>query len=174
MGGLRDQLKKANVLSEQEARRLAHEERVERKEVGRGGLEQKQRKRQAELEALREAERGGARAAQQELDRERRDAAERAACDDLLRSDVVRPPRGQQKWYFELEDQSLPYFEVDEALRFQLQSGAYWVVRTGGRDSHAYGLLPVELGKRVVRALPEVVAWVPGGPRALAAARRGG
>lgn len=34
MGNLRDQLKKAKLLSEKDARRLAHEERVRHKEIG--------------------------------------------------------------------------------------------------------------------------------------------
>lgn len=34
MGNLRDQLKKARLLSEKDARRLAHEERVRHKDIG--------------------------------------------------------------------------------------------------------------------------------------------
>lgn len=34
MGNLRDQLEKAKLLSEKDARRLAHEERVRHKEIG--------------------------------------------------------------------------------------------------------------------------------------------
>ena len=49
MGDLRDQLKKAKLLSDKKARQLAHEERVHRKKVGREGLEKEQSERQAEL-----------------------------------------------------------------------------------------------------------------------------
>jgi hypothetical protein len=174
MGNLRDQLKNAKLLSDKEARRLAHEERAHRKEVGREGLEQEERERQAEVARLRAEQREQAAAAQAMRDRERQEAAERAACAEILKNEVVQPRgRGGQRWYFELEDGSLPWFEVEEAMRFQLQSGAFWVVRIGAPDSHAYGLLPAALGARVVRAMPHAVAWVPGGPRALAAVRRG-
>ncbi|MEM7206013.1 MAG: DUF2058 family protein [Planctomycetota bacterium] len=170
MGGLRDQLKKAKILSEKEARRLAHEERVRRKEVGREGLEQEEKARQAELAKQRDQERERSRATQQEVEAQRRLAAEVAACQDILERDMVRPRGSGARWYFQLADGRLPYFEVDESLRFQLQSGAFWIVCRGVVESHAYGLLPADLAKRVAATLPEVFAWAPGGEAAIAAA----
>ena len=43
MGDLRDQLKKANLISKKDQKRLEHEQRVRRKKVGREGLEQEQK-----------------------------------------------------------------------------------------------------------------------------------
>ena len=163
MGDLRDQLKKAKLLSKKQAKRLAHEERVHRTEVGREGIEKEQQQRKAELEQQQARDREQTRRAQAELDAGRNAAAERAACEEILRNEVrPAPNRGQQKWHFQVEDGSLPWFEADEALRFQLQSGAFWVVRVGGAGSHAYGLLPVEQARRVAEALPERIAWAPG------------
>ena len=100
---------------------------------------------------------------QQSLEAERHAAAERVACADILRNDVDQPRgRGSQRWYFQLENGLLPWFEVDENMGFQLQNGAYWVVRVGPRDSHNYGLLAPELGQRVAAVLPESVVWAPG------------
>ena len=42
---LRDQLKKANLISDKKAKQLAHQQRVERKEKGREQLEQEARSR---------------------------------------------------------------------------------------------------------------------------------
>lgn len=165
MGDLRDQLKKAKILSDQRARQLAHEERVHRKEVGREGLAQEEAERRAELERLQAEERATQKAAQDALDEARREAEERAACAEILRRDAVQPRSGPMRWYFELEDGALPWFEVDEGTSFKLQSGVFWIVRTGPQGSHEYALLQADLGARVLAALPEAVVWVPGGLR---------
>ena len=163
MGDLRDQLKKAKILSDKRARQLAHEERIHHKQVGRAGVEQEQAERRAELEQLKEEGRASQRAAQEVVDVAKREAAERAACAEILSRDVVQPRRGgNQRWHFELADGSLPWFEVDEGMGFKLQSGAYWVVRAGPQGSHDYRLLPAEFGARVSAALPHTVVWAPG------------
>ncbi len=164
MGDLRDQLKKAKLLSKKDAKRLAHEERVHRSQVGREGLEREQAERRAAIEQQRSEQRQHTAEVQAELDAARRAAAERAACEDILAREVVQPhARGGRRWYFEVEDGSLPWLEIDEALHFQLQSGHYWVVRTGAPGSHVYGLLEAEQARRVFAAIPDVVVWAPGG-----------
>lgn len=163
MGNLRDQLKNAKLLSDKKARQLAHEERVHRKQVGREGVEREQQERQVEISERRAAERERTRLVQAEVEHGRQAAAERAACLDIMHNEVVRPRgRGGRRWYFEVEDGSLPWFEVEDAMRFELESGAYWVLRTGAAGSHAYGLLSAEQASRVGQAMPEVVAWAPG------------
>jgi uncharacterized protein YaiL (DUF2058 family) len=163
MGDLRDQLKKAKLLSEKEAKQLAHQDRVRRAEVGREALEREEAQRRAELAQQQEAEREAQREQQRRLEEERRAAAERAACRELLEREVIRPrERGGKRWYFQLPDGSLPWLEVDEALAFQLQSGAYWVVRLGPPGTHVYGLLAAEHARRVAATLSEAIAWFPG------------
>lgn len=166
MATLRDQLKKARLLSEKEARRLAHEERVQRKAKGREALESEQEQRRRELEALREQERNKARAAQAELDRRREVEAERAACLEILAKDAFRPrPGGTIRWYFRLDDGRLPWLEVDPRERRELQSGAFAIVAVGPPGSHDYALLPTALARRVARAFPERVVWAVRGVR---------
>ena len=164
MGDLRDQLKKAKLLSEKKARQIVHEERVRLKQVGREGLEQEEAQRRAELAQQRERTREQDRVAQQQLEAERQRVTEVAACTELLRREVVRP-RGRSRWYFQLADGALPWFDVDDSTRFELESGVYWVVRIGPADSHHYALMPAEHAQRVRAALPDLVAWAPGGLR---------
>lgn len=164
MGNLRDQLKKAKVISEKKARQLAHEERVHRKEVGHKGLEQEQAERTDELRKLQSEDRKVRAEEQQALDTARKQTAEVAACEEILRKEVVTPrARAGQRWYFELEDGALPWFEIDASTRFQLEAGAFWVVRTGPAGSYQFGLLASDHARRVAKSLPEVVAWAPRG-----------
>ena len=95
MSNLRDQLEKANLLSNKDAKRLAHEERVHRTEVGREGLDQEQRARQQEIDRLRAQERNLTKAQQSQIEAERRIAEERAACEQIMAKDVTRPGHGR-------------------------------------------------------------------------------
>jgi len=157
MGDLRDQLKKAKLLSEKEARRLAHEQRVERKEKGREGLEREQAERreavQRKLDDAREADRRR----EEAREAERQAAAERTACLELVEG--ARRPDGRSTWFFQLPDGRVPGLRIDEADRHNLQGGHLCVVARGSGQSLVFGLMSAEHGRRVHRTLPERVVW---------------
>lgn len=160
MGDLRDQLKKAKLLSQKDAKRIAHEERVHRKEAGREGLEREQEQRQRELAAQREQEREQDRARQQELEARRKVEAERAACLALLENEVVRPARGNSTWHFELPDGRLPVLKLSEADRHSLLGGHVCVVRRSTNpEALTFGLLATAHAARVRQHFPERIVW---------------
>ena len=163
MGNLRDALNKAKVLSDKDAKRLAHEERLQRKEVGRQGLEEQQQQRQQELARLREEERERTRQATEQQERERKAAAERAACEEILKRETFRSRGAGSRWHFQLADGHLPFLEVNEADRRQLQAGMLSVVRIGPHGTHVYGLLATPLAKRIAEQMPERVVAAPRG-----------
>jgi predicted phage gp36 major capsid-like protein len=157
MGNLRDQLEKAKILSGKESKRLAHEERVERKEKGRETLEQEQARRQQELTAQQAQERERIRREQERLDAERKAHEEAAAARALLAD--ARKPGGTVKWYFQAKDGSLPWLECSPREAQELRAGMVCVVRTGPAGTHTYRLLPTEQARRVAKVLPDAVAW---------------
>ena len=160
MGDLRDQLKKAKLLSKKDAKRLAHEERLHRKQVGRDGLEQQQRERTDELAELQQSERQRTCERQADLDADRQLVEERAACEELLRSEVRAPARGGHgKFYFALEDGRVPSMVLTEGDRQDLLGGKTCVVRSGPSGSHVYGLLAAPLASRVRSQIPDRVVW---------------
>ncbi|MFO1052831.1 MAG: DUF2058 family protein [Planctomycetota bacterium] len=156
---LRDQLKKAKLLSEKDAKRLAHEERVHRKEVGREGIDAEKAQREAELTRLRADERTVDVERGKQLEAERLLAAERAACEAILETAVRSSGRGGAPWFFELPDGRLPQLRVDDADRHQLSTGQLCVVRRSRVDAHVYGFLAASHAQRVARALPDRVVW---------------
>ncbi|MCC6670629.1 MAG: DUF2058 family protein [Planctomycetes bacterium] len=164
MGNMRDAFRKANLISDKDARRLAHQERVERTEVGRETLEAQARARQEELLQQREADKDRTRRAQEQLERERREEAERAACEDILAREVRRPATGATtRFFFETEDGEIPWLEVGEADRRQIQSGMVSIVRMARPGVHVYGLLTTELARRVALVLPGRIVHAPRG-----------
>jgi uncharacterized protein YaiL (DUF2058 family) len=165
MGNLRDQLKKARLLSKKDAKRLAHEERVHHQQIG--GAKASDHAKAEHQESL-----ARKRAAQAEEDRQRerqqqalRDAdAERAACEELLRREVRSPGRqGAARWYFCLADGRIPRLDLPMADRQQLQGGEVCLVRRGLADSHDYGLMSIEFGRRIAAVFPERVVWAAAG-----------
>jgi uncharacterized protein YaiL (DUF2058 family) len=159
---LRDQFKKANLISDKEARRLAHEARVERTEKGRETIEQEAAVRQRELEQVQARERERVRRETERAEAERRQREERIAVQGLL-AEAKKPGPGTVKFYFETADGALPWLELSPREAQELRAGALCVVRSGPAATHTYRLLPLESTRRVARVLPDVVVLAPRG-----------
>jgi uncharacterized protein YaiL (DUF2058 family) len=159
---LRDQLKKANLLSDKDSRRLAHEARVERTEKGRDQIEQEAATRKKELEDLAARERERIRAEQEVADKARKQREEAAAVEALL-ADAKKPGPGAVKFYFEAADGSLPWLELQPREAQEVRAGQLCVVRSGPRATHTYRLLSLEATRRVARVRPEVIVSAPRG-----------
>jgi transcription elongation GreA/GreB family factor len=159
---LRDQFKKANILSDKEARRLAHEARVERTEKGREGLEQDAAQRQRELDQLQSRERERVRRETERSENERRQREELVAVRVLV-NDAKKPGPGTVKFYFEAGDGTLPWLEVSPREAQEVRAGSLCVVRSGPPTTHTYRLLSLEATKRVAKVWPEAVVFAPRG-----------
>ncbi len=159
---LRDQFKKANILSDKDARRLAHEARIERKEKGREQLEQEQQQNQKSLQELSAAERARVQREQRELEAARVEQQEQAAIAAILAAAQKAGP-GTVRYYFEVEDGALPWLEVSPREAQELRAGQVCVVRPGPASVHDYRLLGAELARRVGRLRPEAIVYAPPG-----------
>lgn len=161
---LRDQFKKAKLLSDKDSKRLAHEARVERSEKGREALEMEAKQRHQEVEAVQKREREKTRREQDERERERRQAEEVAAARALIAA-ARKPGPGPVKFYFAAGDGSLPWLELSPREAQELSSGVLCVVRTGPPSTHTYGLVSLDAGRRVARSLPDALVHAPKGIR---------
>lgn len=159
---LRDQFKKANLLSDKEARRLAHESRVERTEKGRESLDQEAAARQKELDQLAARERERVRRETERTEVERKQREELVAVRVLLAT-AKKPGPGTVKFYFAAMDGSLPWLELSPREAQEVRAGAACVVRSGPPATHTYRLLPLEVTKRVAKVLPDVIVFAPRG-----------
>ena len=163
MGDLRDALRKANVLSKKDARRLAHEERVHRSEVGRKGQEVERNEHQQELSRQQQEQRQRSRVGQEELRGRQQAQAELAACRDLLDNEVLPAHSRQGQGFFvQLGDGTMVRLSLAPAQQGKLTAGALCLVRIGPKGSHDYGLLATEHARRVHQALPDRVVWAAG------------
>ena len=159
---LRDQLKKANLISEKKAKQLAHEQRVERKEKGREQLEQEAQQRKDEVQQLRDEGRERTRKEQEALDRERKQREEQVAVQQLLES-AKKPGPGAVKFYFATREGALPWLELSSREAQEVRAGQLCVVRSGPEGTHTYRLLPADAARRVHHARPDAIAFAPQG-----------
>lgn len=159
---LRDQFKKAKVISDKDARRLEHEARVERTEKGREALDKEAQQRQQEIAQLQSQDREKTRREQERLDAERREREDVAAAHAMLAA-AKKPGPGTVKFYFESTDGTLPWLEVSPREAQEVRAGAVCIVRSGPRATHTYRLLPLDATKRVARVLPEAIVFAPRG-----------
>ena len=159
---MRDQLKKAKLLSDKKAKQLAHEQRVERKEKGREQLEQEAQDRKLEVEQMRSQERENTRRDQAELERQRKQREEQKAIDVVLAA-AKKPGPGQMKFYFAASDGSLPWLELSPREAQEITAGQLCVMRAGPVGTHVYRLPPVATARRVASARPEALAFAPKG-----------
>ncbi|MEQ1633235.1 MAG: DUF2058 family protein [Planctomycetota bacterium] len=159
---LRDQFKKANLLSDKDARRLAHEARVERTEKGSEQLQKEEQEKQKELVRLQAAERARAAKEQKELDQVRAQREEEAAVDAILTQQAWKAS-GSLRYYFEAEDGSLPWLEVSPREAQELRAGQLCVVTPSHVAAHDYRLLSLELARRVARVRKDAIVLAPRG-----------
>lgn len=159
---LRDQFKKAKIISDKDQKRLAHEARVERSKKGHKQIEQEQQQRKDEVQQLQQEDRERTRREQERLDKERKAREERTAALALLQ-EAKKPGPGAVKFYFATADGALPWLELSPREAQEVRAGALCVMRTGPGSSHVYGLLGVEQARRVAKQVPEAVAFAPKG-----------
>lgn len=159
---LRDQFKKANLLSDKDSKRLAHEARVERATKGRETLEQESAEHQRELEQRQAEERERVRRETERLVAEQKRREESAAVQGLL-AEGRKPGPGAVKFYFATADGQLPWLDLSPREAQEIRAGALCVVRAGAPAAHCYRLLPLESTKRVARLHPELVMVAPRG-----------
>ena len=152
----RDQLKKANLLSDKHAKRLAHEERVKRKKVSREDAEKADAEHKQELQQKQDAQRKADRKQQAALEKEKAEHAELAACRALLENEARRPAAGSVQFFFETPEGDLPWLEVSPQELHQLRGGQLAIVRPDPK-AHVYKVMAPEHAQRVAAHFPEVI-----------------
>jgi uncharacterized protein len=125
LGDLKSQLLKKGLVSQKQAKKVAHQERVEAKQGGREAkdLEEEARRKALAAEAERKREADRAREHARRDAQEQRNEALRIV--QIAKSGRLDPDgRPNRRWYFVTRDGRIPYLMVDEGLGRRLESGA--------------------------------------------------
>ncbi len=125
MGSLFDELRKAKLINEKDAKRLQHEKRVTRKKKGGHAAEKKEEEqKRVEFEArkAREAEENRQRAEAQQASQADKERASRLV--NIVETSVFRGRwGGQRAFHFVARNKEIWKLEVDPGVGRQLESG---------------------------------------------------
>jgi uncharacterized protein YaiL (DUF2058 family) len=155
MGNLGDAFKKAGVINKKDLARQRHEERVERKKLGRDGLEKKRSEANQQARQRRDAQRDQDR----NTERQRRAALDQgealAQARDLVKSHALEVRQGRRRFYFEEPDGRLPYLLVDDSLLKKLENAQAAIAH----DGLSFRFIDGKTLARVLDLAPELVAY---------------
>lgn len=161
MGDLRDAFKKAGLIDDKTDRRLKHEQRVEKKELGREGQEERAKREAEERTARDEQKRADVKAAQARLDQERargeRGKKLRAALDEQ----ALRGTSGPRRFHFVDRDGYCPWIALDDDTGRRLEAGELALVALP--DTGATALVPRALALELHAIAPERILHLAGG-----------
>lgn len=158
MSDLRDQLRKAGLVSDKQVRRAKHEERVHAKQVGHDGVEAE---RQAEEERLRteaEARRKAdkARAEEQKKQQQEADARERLA--SLIRGGWIREATaGSRRIFFETRTGRITFLDLSDSAVRNLSRGRAAIIETGGLVRGEFCVVTDRAAEGIRQSQPEII-----------------
>lgn len=160
MADFRDQLKKAGLLSEKQARQAKHQERLHAASVGHSGLEAERRA--AEQRELAEA------AARKEADRRRAEERRRREIEEaatqrlaqLIRGGWMREATaGARRFFFAAEGGRIHFLDLSDIAARKLATGVAAIVETRGLVRGEYCVVNERAAIEISRLHPEIVRY---------------
>jgi len=161
---LREQLRKAGLVSDKQVRQAKHQERLHRKEVGQDGLAAER----AGIEKQRAEERERARIRDREIEQERkaRQAEEERAeaLSRRIRAGWLRDASGgSRRFFFVAGEGRITYLDLNDQAVRRLQNGGAAVVETAGAVRGEFCLVDGATAASLERDHPEVIrCWIRG------------
>lgn len=160
MADIRDQLKKAGLLSEKQARQAKHQERLHAAAIGRPGIEAERRaeeeRERAEAAARKEADR---KRADEERRREREGAAAQRLA-QLIRGGWIREATaGARRFFFAGEEGRIHFLDLSDIAARKLATGGAAIVETRGLVRGEYCVVNERAATEISHLHPEVVRF---------------
>ncbi len=166
MGDLRDAFKKAGLIDDKTDRRLKHEQRVEKKELGREGLEEQRRREEAERAQRDALKKADVKAAQARLDADKQRAERQKKLRTSLEEQAIRGTGGPRRFHWVDRDGYCPWIAMDDATGRRLEAGEIALVELPDRGETA--LVPRALALELHASYPHLLLHLAGGSGAAA------
>ena len=162
MSDLREQLRKAGLVSDKQVRQAKHQERLHRKEVGQSGLAEEKAEAERRLRAEREAMRARDREREQQRKAREAEAEQAEALRRRIRAGWIRDATGgSRRFFFEVGEGRITYLDLNEQAVRRLQNGTAAVAETRGAVRGEFCLVDGNAAASLARDHPEVIrCWV--------------
>ena len=168
---LKEQMLKAGLITEQQARQATHKQKVVNKKTGRKERERQSEQTRRELEAGRQAERKEDQARESGRGAERgREEAERqsgqrrqSALSATYREGLIEKWEGPRRYYY-ARDGRVDYLMVSDAIARRLENGQA-AIAASEKNPNRPTLLNAGAAKKLREAAPERIIAFHGNPR---------
>lgn len=138
LGDLGRALREAGILSEDRAKKLAHEERVRKGQTGRERIEAEKKEREEELAKIEATRRAGVQVAQ--IRHQTQADLERLA--RIVKESALPSTRGGKRFHFVAKSGRIPFVDASEDVTRQLVSGSAGIVEVPGKSGREHAIVP--------------------------------
>jgi len=157
---LKEQLRKAGLVSEKRLRQVKHEERLHASEVGREGLAAERQEQEERLRQEEKARRQGDRAREQER---KSKAAQHAATERLAqiltRGWIRDATVGTRRFFFVTREGRITFLDLADLAAIRLGSGTAAIVETGGAVRGAFCVIQETAAEQLAQIDPERIRF---------------
>jgi hypothetical protein len=152
MSDLRDELRKAGLISDKQARQAKHKERMHATEVGHDGLTEEKRREQEQRRSERQAQREADRRREKERAKKKNGAPDQKL-QQVIRSGWIRDATiGSRRFFFTTRTSKITYLDLSEPAARRLIAGKAAIVETEGA-THGRFCVVTDSAATVIRQL---------------------
>jgi len=164
MSDLRDQLRKAGLVSDKELRQAKHRERVHASEVGPKGLQEERDAEEQRLRAELEARRKVDKARADEQKRRQAEAESRDHLASLIRGGWIREATaGSRRFFFETRTGRISFLDLSDTAARRLAMGRAAIVETCGFVRGEFCVVTDKAAAAIRQLRPEILRlWAEG------------
>lgn len=165
MSDLRDQLRKAGLISDKQVRQAKHQERVHATEVGHKGIEAERHAEEERLRVEAEARRVADKARAEELKREQAEAAEKERLAVQIRGGWIREATaGSRRFFFETPAGRVTFLDLSDSAARRLTTGRAAIIETRGLVRGEFCVVTGQAAATLEKVDPGIIRfWSRGG-----------
>ena len=156
MGDLTDQLLKAGLINQKQAKQTKHKQRVKQKTVGHKGLDAEERKKKQDFEKKRDEKRTQDRSRNRKEEEVKLEKVERSQLRNLVRDGAISVS-GNRRYYFVTRENKVPYLEVSDDIVRKLQHGQLAIIEMPDQKMERFVVLERNKALQVRETEPDLV-----------------
>ncbi|MBI4613102.1 MAG: DUF2058 family protein [Planctomycetes bacterium] len=156
LGDLGRALREAGILSEDRAKKLAHEERVRKGQAGRDAIEAEKRAHEEEIAKIESARKADVQVAQVR----HRTQADLERLARIVKESALPATRGGKRFHFVAKSGRVPFVDAGEDVTRQLVSGSAGIVEVPGKNGREHAIVADRASLEEIAGIdPDVVRF---------------
>jgi uncharacterized protein YaiL (DUF2058 family) len=160
---LKDELYKAKLINKKQVRQLEHEDRVEKKKLGKEGMKEKEEKRLHAIEEQQEEQKKRDQSLAKEQKQQMTEKERQARIEDIISNGkIAEGSAGNRKFYFVAKNGKIPFLFVTDRLVEDLQRGVAAIVEYGGSGLGEFVIVNAPSAQKIHALAPDMIRFYQG------------